>query len=849
MNFYRLLLKLYPARFREEYTRQMEIEFADDYRDAEDTWARLRFWIRALADLLVSIPAELVREALHDLRHAVRLYSRRKFITAAAVLALAMAIGTATGVFSVLNALLWRELPFREPDRLVEVWGGNLGGFGTKEQFDQRRADAREYLDDGALYTTNVLNVDYAGVPRRQRVTEATANFFRVMGVAPVTGRDFLPSEDNPSENQVAIVSHRVWQQDFGADPQFVGSKLAINGIPMIVVGIAPALFDFPSRTDVWTATGLDVMRISKGSFFSQVIGRLKPGLTFDQAQKRFIDQQRRESPKVIELDPGVSNENLPHLTPLQDKLAQPIRGATLVLFGTVAFVLLIASVNIAHLLLARVNERRRELAVRSALGASRARIVQQFVVEAMALTLTASLLGLLVAQATTRLMTSFAPAELDVQTYSILDWRVLAFAVGTAVISGLAFGIVPAYALSRRGVHGQETSRLRTALIVLQSALTLILLGGAFTLGRGFLNMLQTDLGYRTANVVVLNASLEGTSAAKQSAQFHREVVEKLRAVPGVEAVGVSSHLPLQQYSIYSAGKMTAEGGRDTGLLMFLGSGEEYFSSLRQPIVAGRDFSPEERAGKVPAIIVNERVARATGLGTAIVGKDLRNAIVGKDLKGKSPSIVIGVVRDARHFGPGSESPSLAYFPLEKYLSTSVTFTARVRGSPSAMVPILRDAAASVNRSVPFHDIRLMDDLLAQNLARPRFYTMAIAAFGGFALLLAVIGIYGVASNSVSQRTKEIGVRIAVGAAPREVRQLFLRQNLLPASCGIAIGIAGSLALGRFVKSLLASAEPVDLWTAAAISALLLAICGLAVWQATVRIARLNPAYTLRVD
>lgn len=841
MKLYRWLLKLYPARFWEEYARQMEIEFADEYREAGSAWVRTRFWIRAIADLSVSIPAEFARETIQDLRHARRMYAKRKFVAAMAVAALAMAIGAATGVFSVVNALLLRELPFREPDRIVEIRGGKLGSFGTKAEFEERRQEAREYLDDGALYTTNLMNAEHAGVPRRRRVTETSANFFSVMGSEPSIGRNFLPDEDDPAKNQAAIISHAMWQQDFGSDGSLLGSKLAVNGVPFTIVGVAPPLFDYPAKTDIWTATGFDIFRVPKGNFFTQAMGRLKPGLTFEQARMRFETIVRRADPKAFDLPPEFRYpENLPHLTPLRDQLAAPIRGATFVLFGTVAFVLTIASVNIAQLLLARLNERRSEFALRAALGASKARLTQQLVVEATALTGTASVVGLLVAQWTTRLMTSFAPAVLESQTYTVVDWRVLGFAAATALLSGLVFGVVPAFALGDSRSHTVAVRRMRTSLVAVQAGLTLVLLAGAYTLGRGFLTMLRTDLGYDTSNVVVLNASLDGTAAASRNTQFYRDVAERLRAVPGVETVGAASHLPLQQYAIFSAATFTLDSGQKSPSTIVTNIGEGYFSAMRQFIVAGRDFTAAEREGKEPALIVNERFAHGTGLG---------NAVLGHKIDGQQRGTIIGVVRDARLFGPGSEPTSMAYWPTNVFSLNSAAFAVRVRSDAQAYIPILRDAAASVDRSVPFHDIQLMNNLLAGNLARPRFYTTVMIALGGFALLLAAIGIYSVASNAVAQRLKEIGIRIAVGGSAREVRGLLSRQTLLPMFWGLAAGVGGAIALGRYAQSLMASAEPVGAWTGVAASALLLMVCGFAVWRATARVARLDPMQVLRVD
>ncbi len=722
MTLYRWLLHLYPARFREEYARQMEIQFRDEYREASGFFGKTAFWLQALGDIAFSIPGELAREGSQDLRHALRMHAKRKLVTASAVVALAMAIGATTGIFSVVNGLLLRELPFREPDRLVNVRGGKLGSLGNKAKFEEHRAEAREYLEDGAMYTSNVLNVTHKGVPRRLRVAETSANFFSLMGVHPALGRSFLNDEDDPARSAVAVISHRLWQQDLGATPDLLGSAIIVNGTTFTIVGVAPALFDFPDKSDLWTPTGFDIERIPKGAFFTQALGRLKPDLTFEQANDRFKTIVRRTTPDEFQLPPGIDPENLPHLTRLHDQLVRPIRGATVVLFGTAAFVLLIACANVAQLLLARLNERRQEMAVRAALGATRARLLQQLIVEAMALTGTAAIAGMAMAYWTAQLMGAFAPAGLNAQSYEVLDARVIGFSVGLAILSGVLFGIVPAYSLGRN--NGTNVGRLRTSLVALQTAVTLVLLAGAFTLGRAFLNIMNTDLGLRTSNVIALTATLDGTASGKNPGQYFERVIETLRVIPGVEDAGVMLNLPLQDYAIVSASMITLDSnGAKPVRAIFNATGRGAFSTLQQPFAAGRDFTTEERNGTVPALIVNEDFARASGLGAGIVGHRTQ----GKNAE------VVGVVRSVRTHGPFSPSSPMVYGPFRGASGASVAV--RVRGDAIPYIALLREAAQSVDRAVPIHDVHLMDELLGQQVARPRFYTAALTGLGAFAL------------------------------------------------------------------------------------------------------------------
>jgi predicted permease len=446
--------------------------------------------------------------------------------------------------------------------------------------------------------------------------------------------------------------------------------------------------------------------------------------------------------------------------------------------------------------------------------------------------------------------MTLFAPAALDSQTYAILDRSVLGFAVGIALLSGLVFGVIPALTLGKLEPSQEMVSirsatsgvrRLRTLLITLQAALTLVLLAGTFALGRAFVAILNSDIGIGTQNVIALTASLDGTRAAKNRAQFYQAVAERLRAVPGVEDAGAIMNLPLQHYDIFSAGSITLDSGQKTrGLPVWNAVGPGLFSTLNQPFLAGRDFSAEERNGSQRAIIVNEEVARNIGLGSAIVG----HRLAGKDLV-----TVVGVVRAARAGVPGESPESMVYRPIEKSEPPSATFAVRVRGEAAPFIPILRDAARSVDPSVPFHDIKLMDTLLAEQLARPRFYTYSMAALGAFALLLSVIGIYAVATHSIAQRTKEIGIRIAVGATPTSVRSMVLRQSLAPLALGLLAGIAATLALGKSATSLLSTAESPGPALIACTVAFLLAATAAAAWRATSRVIAVDPMQALRTD
>jgi len=771
-----------------------------------------------------------------DLRYAARIYRRRALATTLALTALSLAIGATTGVFSVVNALLLRALPFREPQRLVQLAKFDYLAIEVSERstFYHWR-DRAPYWQDAAAYRSAELNLSRSGQAVRVNVARTTAGFFAALGTEPEIGRSFAPDEDVPGKDAVAVIGYGAWQQLFGGDPRVLGATVRINGTPLAVIGVAPPGFDYPEKTAIWAPTYFDHDRLQHHNADSTTgaFGRLKPGASLAQADAIYQAELRHAYPNAFQLDPAWR----PRLISLQDQLAGPVRQASLVLLAVVAFVLLIACANVAHLLLSLITERIPELAIRSALGAGRARLVRQLITESIALTLVAATAGLAVAQWACRLAAMVQPpALLSTQRYTVLDWRVLGFAAALALLTGVVFGVVPAFLAGR-------LDRMRGLLLAVQTALAVILVAGSVSMGRGFLKLAGTDLGLRTRNVATLSVNLEGTRAQPdaQTAQYYRRALDRLRAVPGVESAGAADYLPLVSTAAYSFQPVLDSGEKVWGVALNITPG--YFQATGTGLVAGRDFTEGDRGGGARVAIVNEEYVRNAHAGAGIVGHKMIF-----DPPDDQPVTIVGIVRNTR-FNPASGIESLFYFPVAQTKNSFATFVVRVRGNPKSYLPALRHAIQQVDSQVPVYEVETLDQRLRDKLARPRFYTTAMLFFSGFACLLAIIGAYGAASYSIARRTHEIGVRIAVGAPILGLRGMLLRQCMLPVAVGMLGGVAGAGALGRFLQHLIAGIQPTGAAICAAAALTSAITAATAVWNATGRIVRMDPTAALRAE
>src|SRR5579884_1476828 len=629
LKLYRLLLKLYPASFRENYEGPLERDFQDEYAQTTGAAAIVGLWMRTALDVAASAPPQIFREFLQDARHALRVWGKRPVHTAFAIAALAIGIGANTGVFSVLNALLLRSLPFREPDRLAALpMFSPTPLTGHVAEFHAWRTHSR-YLEDAARFNSSEVNLDGAHEGMRVRLTETSSNFFSLLGCRPPWGRGFAPGEDTPGRDGVAVIGYGLWQEFFGGDRNALGRTIRVNGAPLTIVGIAPPEFDYPQRTAIWAPTSFDWDRIPKeGPNFLQIIGRLKAGVTWAQARQAFkAEASGQWSPMGGAAGP-------PPLSPIQEQLAGPVKRASLILMAGAALILLMACLNLANLLLARTLDRSNEMTIRAALGASRARLIQQLLTESVCAALLAAVAGLLVAAWAERLASAVQPAPLAEQAYTILDWRVLAFALGVAVLTGIAFGVLPALSIGRaRGssmlirsaAAGPRTARTRNVLMAAQVALTIVLLTSSIALGRAFLGLLRVDNGYAVRNIITMSVSLAGSPYEKddRALAWYDEVMRRVRAVPGVVSASATEFLPLNS-TAYMGGEFPFAGAPTGRFALLLRVMPDFFQTMGGRVLRGREFQTRDLKAGVSVAVVSDEFARNSGDPRSVVGRTL---------------------------------------------------------------------------------------------------------------------------------------------------------------------------------------------------------------------------------
>jgi putative ABC transport system permease protein len=815
-----------------------------------------------------------MRGLFQDLRYAWRQLRKSSGFAAVAVITLALGIGANTAIFSVVNGVLLRPLAFKDPGRLVRVWhvppAASFPGMSTFA------VSAANYLDweqqnhvfeSMAIYNFHDFTLTGSAKPEQIGACAVSSDFFSTLGVQPLLGRVFSSAEDQPGHSNAVVLSHRLWQGSFGSNPDIVGRYINLDGQSYLVAGVMPPNFQFPDFAQMWTPMAwTDKERSVRGEHHSVVVARLRPDVDLKQAQAEMSAISNRLQQLYPEDDKGWGAV----VVPLHDDLVSDVRPALLVLLGAVAFVLLIASVNVANLALARTFSRQKEIAIRTALGASSVRVVRQILTESTLLALAGGALGLAWAHFGIGLIMTFLADRVSRSIAVGLDAKVLAFTALISIATGILAGILPALRLTRSDVSqslkqglGRTDAdsggrRVRSALVVSEVALSLILLVGAGLMIRSFQQLHGVNPGFDSRNVLTMTAMV---SRAKfplpaQQISFFDRVLQRVRALPGVESAGVIDDIPLNDQGSHQpvaiAGRpvlpMSEQPEVDVRLIS-----TGYMSSLHIPILRGRDISDSDLAGRPAVVLISDSMARQFWPGEDPLGKRLTLTFFPDAVRE-----VVGIVGDVKLDGLDQTRPSATlYFPMSQISTPSnggwrsfpMTLVVRSASGPSGLVSLVSNAVHEVDPEIPVRDILAMDDLVANSLSQQRFNMLLLGAFAGLALLLAAVGIYSVLSYSVRRSVREIGIRLALGARLGDVLRTVVIEGMKPTLLGVAIGAVGALALGRVLASLVFEVKPTDPLTFLAVTMLLVAVALLASVIPAYRATKVDPMVALRYE
>ncbi|MGD0222954.1 MAG: ABC transporter permease [Terriglobia bacterium] len=812
---------------------------------------------------------------LQDVRYGLRVLRRNPGFATAAILTLALGIGATTAIFSIVDTVMLKPLPFPTADRLVRVRSlfavtGNGGVASYPDFLDWR---ARNHVFEGmAAFRTGDFTLVGPREPFHLQGAVVSAQLFSLLGVKPALGRSFLPDEDKPAAaggTDPLILSYGLWQREFSSDPSVVGRTVQLGDQPFTVIGVMPPAFQYPIQAEpieLWTTIAVDAragagaMTTQRGAHYLDVAALLKPGVKLAQAQAEMaaiagaLSKQHPENkPRTAQIVPEIEGAIGPLRTPL------------LVLLGAVGCVLLIVCVNVANLLLARATGRHKEMALRAALGATRRRATRQLLTESVALGLLGGGLGLALAIASLRILVRLIPAEVPRLNAISLDVRLLSFAFLVSLVAGILFGLAPALRVSKIGLTeslnesgrgagggGREHSRLRDVLVVSEVALAIVLLLGAGLLIQSFFNLTRVNPGFNPNHVLTFQLDSPAGKQATQIPAFIREVVANMRALPGVISASAVASLPLTGDNIGSSfeidGEPTPMGSRP--MADFNAVEPNYFRTLGIALVAGRDFTERDDSKSPPVVIINRTLARRFFPNQNPIGQHLRPGIGNGYGPGEFPMReIVGVIEDVKQSGLGDEPSPEIYAPQAQSPFGTMILVVRTANDPRTIVEAARRRVLALDKNTPIYHVETLDQFFAQSVEVPRFITALLGGFAGLALVLACLGIYGVISYTVAQRTREIGIRLAVGAKEGDVLWMVIREGLRPALAGIAIGIVGALRLTRILSSLLYGIKPADPLTFIAVALILICVALLACYLPARGAMKVDPMVALRYE
>ena len=813
-----------------------------------------------------------MEKLIQDLRYGIRTILKQPGFTAIAVMALALGIGANTAIFSVVNAVLLRPLPFANPDSIMMIYN-------TAEKEDRFSVTYPDFIDwrDGqqsfqqlAAYSTRDFTLTGTGDPVRLRGAMVTSELFPILGVQPKLGRFFRSEEDKP-DVRVAILSHRMWQEQFASDPGICEKTIQLHGQSFNVAGVMPKGFAFPVQNDpiidFWTTTailqeGAAPLTVQRGNHALSVIARLKDGVTLEQAQSDMSGIVNALGSQY----PDTNGQFGVRVTPLHKDLVRDIRPALLILFGAVGCVLLIACANVANLLLARATTRHKEIAIRTALGASRLRVIRQLLTESLLLSLFGGVLGLLLAWWGTELLVALVPKGLPRADEIGLDASVLGFTTLIALATGIFFGIAPALQISktelpqtlkeggRSSGDGSQRNRVRSVLVVSEVAIALMLLVGAGLLINSFLRLQKVNPGFDTHNVLSFRIGLPDSRypQSQQKIDFYKQLASRIETLPGVKSVGYVNALP---FSGQGGGLGFSIQGEPTNAAQpfpydadYRTISPGYFNAMGIELIQGRDYDERDDLQSNPVVIINETLAKRFFPNQNPLGKRI-NPSFGADQRGILMREIVGVVRSFKHSSLSAEIQPELYIAYKQNPRPTAMLVIRTTYDPTNLIATIRNEVQSLDSTLAIYSVRTLDQYLAASVAQPRFNTLLLGIFAAVALILTSVGLYGVMSYTVTQRTHEFGIRMALGAKPGDVLKLILKQGMGMTLIGIALGLAGAFALTRVAESLLFGVSATDPLTFLVVSAFLLAVALLACLVPARRATKTDPMVALRYE
>ena len=800
---------------------------------------------------------------LQDLRHGARLLFRAPGFTLVAVAALAIGIGANTAIFSVVHTLLIQPLPYRDADRLAILWEHNIprdrkNNVISPGNFIHWRELQQSFDDIAAVGMTFNTTLTGHGDPVEIPFQYVSAAFFPLVGVAPAIGRPFTEAEDRPRA-RVVVISERMWKRRLNGDAAVLQKGITLAGESYTVVGVMPPGFSFLDKTaEMWLPVGFSAESRTPRGRWMMAVGRLKQGVTFEQSQQDMTGVHAELTKRFPDFNTGWTAR----VVPLREQLTGDIRSALYIMLGAVGFVLLIACANVANLLLARATSRQRELAVRAALGAGRGRLVRQLLAESLVLAAMGGLAGLLLAWWALHLLRAVVAERLPIQRLEMvgIDGWVLGFTLLASLVCGVVFGLVPAFSAAGGGLtsalkEGGRTGsaargkRARSAFVVVEVALALVLLVGAGLLVRSFMRLLDVDAGFDPDRTVTMRVSLSGAryNDPQLRTRFFQTVFDRIDTLPGVQAAGAVSFLPMvglgAATSYEVVGQPVAPAGQEPVADVRVVA-NDYFKAMGIPLVRGRLFNEQDAADTKNRVIVNETMARRHWPNEDPIGKNVK--ISWNDTREDE---IVGVVGDVRHQGLEAAPRSMTYWPHGRFAYGSMTFAVRAATDPAAVVNGIGRIIREQDANLAVADVQTLDEVVDKSVAQRRLTMLLLTVFACAALVLAAVGIYGVIAYSVTQRTQEIGIRMALGAQRSDVLAMVMRQSAVLAFTGILIGAAGAFALTRLMTDLLYEVKPFDPLTFVAVSGGLAAIAMLASFVPGRRATRVDPVIALRAE